>query len=138
MKKIKAKRPSRGVGLMQYAWLLGAHATAGCIYGRTTARKGREEEKKKKEMEGGKEGGREGRWEGGGIRKKKGAEEEERRERREQERRKVRSRKRKEATEGGQNRQGWDEKCKLEHATVPTQINKVIGAEKILKKQIKK
>lgn len=70
MKKIKAKRPSRGVGLMQYVWLLGAHAIAGCIYGRTTARKrevGRKEGREAKEKEGMEEG-KEGR--GDGIREK--------------------------------------------------------------------
>lgn len=46
MKKIKAKRPSRGVGLMQYAWLWGAHAIAGRFYGRTTAKMERSKNRK--------------------------------------------------------------------------------------------
>lgn len=73
---------------------------------------------------------------GRGRRHKEGKKEEEGRERRKQERRKER----KEASEGGQSRQRWSEKgnCVLEHATVPTQVNKVTGAEEIFENANKK
>lgn len=107
MKKIKAKRPSRGVGLMQYAWLLGAHAIAGCIYGRTTARK-REAGRKEGRETKGKEGMEEGKGRvGDGIRedgRKKEGREEGRPEGKEGS---------KEAREERPSGQRWDEKCKL-------------------------